>query len=145
MLRPILGTAVWSFRSASLHRQLPEIICVPHSLLRDLRSVFTFTGADLIKSPQTNICFYFTASECCSWEQPRISIPLPYFAVLWASTWAQQVAIGQSWRRGQLPMCSPCPIQGSKTLTQSPTPVTWADTAWPGDTQPTTYCPWPAT
>lgn len=62
----LLGTAIWSFCSASSHAQLPKTICVSHSLLRDLRRVFTFTGADMIKIPQTNVWFYFTALECAA-------------------------------------------------------------------------------
>jgi len=44
---------------------------------------FTFTGTDMIKIPQTHICFYFTASERPALvKNPKPQLLYIYFAVL---------------------------------------------------------------
>lgn len=125
----LLGTAIWSFCSASSHAQLTKTICVSHSPLSDPCRVFTFTRTGMIKIRQTNICFHFTASECVALGKPP-KPQLLYIVLQFSEHWAWHVADQQSWRRGQHPERSPCPTQDSKILTRSPTPVTWADTAW---------------
>lgn len=142
----LLGTAIWSFCSASSHAQLPKTVCVSLSPLSDPCRVFTFTGTDMIKHslhPPKHLFLLHCFRMYCFRENPQTSIALHCFAVLQASTWAWHVAVQQSRRRGQPPRYSPCATQDSKTLTQSPMPVTWADTGWSGHIQTPIYCTWP--
>lgn len=137
----LLGTAIWSFCSASSHAQLTKTICVSHSPLSDPCRVFTFTGTGMIKIPQTNICFSLHCFRmCCFRENPQTSIALHWFAVLQA----MGTACGRSavMEKGAAPRARPL----SHTGQQNPDPVTHAcDMSRHSLDQPPVYCTWPAT